>query len=1344
MPLEDLDLILNKEAIIATFPVSFLSSNPEQVEQIYRAHARTHISLGDTARYVDAVFKWVGGSNLGGFIGGVAGGYGHGKTSFQVHIWDQCEERKVFAVPPFEWERVTDLVDGVSAWVQHILAKTHAELALAAKKSYESYREKSLQELAEETARHSGRNVDDVLKTYTDTVNAGGTIGIQTSPERFLDYCTEVTEVLGRAGYSGLLVMLDEPEVAAKTLGTAKVSQILFDIANGLMSRQGDYGVFVSMPENFLAQAQAAFAALPARLQGRNCFPRLRDIYGSDFARTLWQRYVEEFSLGEIGTQAISEEALQAIGQVASSERNDLSYGPRTVVSAFRRMVFCYKDRGTAYLPSDFVRDCLDGEILVSDYPTRVREILDSPEAEGIDKALVTTLAAFPNGVTLDLADRLGIDTATKDFLIRRPNLVYKRGNLFGLVRLQRQAAGADQDELRDTLVDIASEFAPNPATFASARDAFIRRVIPRIFEPRQGQQLQGWEIPEKWNKVESDTRAAELVGAFMQTTRDFPKRTVAVAVGPYDADPGRVFTEVWAPDSPIDIVVHFRIRWSKDDPMPEQRIEVSPGDPEEGRPGVIRLILDFADNAIDHPGLEEVVGKVLLNPLGALYLISEKHKRTLSRDYEAQWSALQEQLLRELLTKLLGDPQVRQQASEQVGQHIPGDALALIGSVCRFILLSRYHGYSTLIRQPQWEQKVNQYVVALKNADIPLSCKRGREPWIESGDAVARVFNTSRMNLTGGAFAGFENLITIKPADRNDLQVDFKLHPLEEAIIEKITTDNPLPKKKFGGVECWCVPFEDVKSVMLCSGYSLDELLQIVEIGKSRGSFETAESGGKPVLFCRPLDLDQMKTQLSEKLTDLQAEIDEFKKLPEFPSSFDSAATKKAIDGLKDEAQYDSLQTRMNREFELMHSRLPNYFERLKGDIEGVQTSANNASQTLRTSPEVARIQNPPKGSSKWASDLNTYILVSLKAAVKDAAEELQRIQAAASKALIEHSVTKLGRPLEKVALLLHGWVDVGEMRQQMKDAQSKASAVMNYLRDYDQWLRLLARSDEVYREVIELKKETAHVGKASELIGKLDTIWADISGHLQTRNVTGLGSYKQYFQQLDTLDEERRKYIQELRSAFEEQKKVANELLQELDLGSDYRCREVFNSDDIQGCYARLYSEATKHVQEAIGVERQEADSQHQELLYTRDILGQIPADEADPMLAQLGAYSQSLDSILDRAKPGWFKELVSDGNEDKAAIKEALKGTRDAVRSIRLAIRKPLDDQDDQLTSDAKVMLDMISDGPGVNLKQIILRMMQGGRSSGDVLNISLDGLVELFRKSKIQITVERPKK
>ncbi len=1343
--LEDLDLILNKDAIISTFPVKYLFSTPEQVEHHYRTHARTHIPLGDTDKYADTIFKWIGGGNQGAFIGAVVGENGHGKTSFLVHVWDQSSDRKVFSVPPFKWEKVSDIVDGTEAWIQYILGKTHAELALKAHRLYESFKEKSLKERAEDIAKNAKQNVDEVYTTLRAMQESGDVADIlQMTPERALDYCAQVTDVVKEAGYSGLLVLLDESEVTARALSTAKVLQILFDIADGLRMREGDYGIFVSMPENFLAQAQASFPALPARLQSRNCVPRLRNLYGSDFARSLWERYVEEFNLSDIAAAVVSDETLQAIGQVASSERNDLSYGPRTVISAFRRMVYCYQTRNTTYSPSDFVKDCIDEEIpYISNYPSRIREILTSPEASEVNPTILMTLAAFPNGMTLEVGTKLGIDNQLAE-LSRRPSLVYKRGNLFGLTRLQKTMIGLEPDQLRDVIINIAEEFAPGPASLAAAINGFIHYLVPGVFEPRQGQQLLGWDIPGLWRETQDKTRYAELAGAFRQTVRDYPKRTVTIAVGPLEADPQKVYSEVLSPDSNSDILIHFRIRWNKEDPMPEKRIEIDPGDPGD-RPGIVGFVLNFADTPLTNELLEEIIERDLLTPLSVLYLINEKSRRTLQRDYEAQWQVRQEQLVRELLSRFFGDQTVRTMAAEQIGQTIAGDALALLGSICRAILLRRYPNYSTLISQPQWERKVNEYIGALKNADIPMGCKRGHETWAAPGDRVAKVFNTSLMNLTGGFFAGLENLISVKSLGRHDnVEVDFRLHPLERAIVERITLDNPLPKRKFGGVECWCVSLEDVKSMILYSGYLLEELKQIVEIGSSRSSFELGEYRGERELYCKPLDLDQMKNQLKEKLMDLEREALEFRKLPHFQSSFNYDATRSAIDEIQDDARFDALQSKMNREFEKMHERLPSYFEQLGNAITTLQGSTNNVKGELVNSREVVTIKNSQKASSKWCADLNTYVLGSLRDLVKQIENECSSILTVLNKASMEYSAIKPGRPIEKVDLLLQGWNCENELKQRLDSTKAKASTTMTSLRDYDKWIQLLLKSDEVHNGLIELKKEPEHETKTSELISQLEAIWQSISVHLKNRSVTGLGSHKQFYEQLEKLNDERRKYISGLRSAFEEKKRGMNELLQEFDLGQDYRCKEVFNPDDIQGCYARLYEEAASHITEAFSVERVQIDSQRQELLYARDILSRLSQDETKPLLVQADDCTQSLETILAKVSSGWVLQLMDTSQEERSLIKDSLQRSREVVRSARMGIRQAEGAEEEILSSDAAKMLEIIPGNATENLKQLILEMMKSGQSSSEVLDSSLNCLAELFRKGKIRIIVERHKR
>lgn len=197
----------------------------------------------------------------------------------------------------------------------------------------------------------------------------------------------------------------------------------------------------------------------------------------------------------------------------------------------------------------------------------------------------------------------------------------------------------------------------------------------------------------------------------------------------------------------------------------------------------------------------------------------------------------------------------------------------------------------------------------------------------------------------------------------------------------------------------------------------------------------------------------------------------------------------------------------------------------------------------------------------------------------------------------------------------------------------------------------------------------------------------------------------------------------------------------MQEVDLGQDYRCKEVFNPDDIQGCYARLHEEAASQIIEAVSVEREQIDSQRQELLYARDILSRLSQDETEPLVAQLDDCTQSLETILAKVNTDWVLQLMEAPQEERSLIKDSLQRAREAIRSVRMIIRRAEGAEEEKLSSDAEKMLEMIPDSATENLKQLILEMMKSGKSSSEVLDASLACLAELFRKGKVKISVER---
>jgi hypothetical protein len=1287
----------------------------------------------------------VSGQNKGTFIGAVEGNYGEGKTSFLVHVWAKSTERKIFTVPPFRWASLADALEAAAAWLRYILRSADPLLGKKAERLHEEFRRKSLEETAGETAAQTGGDYETILATLRYQVEQGIRV-TEVTPERFLNYCARATEIVQESGYLGFLVLLDEPEVAAKEMGIEKTSQLLFDLANLLLERQGNYGILVSMPSNFLASVSARFSALPARLQARSCFPRLRDVYGPDFARNLWARYQAEFELGDEGTRIVSPLALQSIGQVGSSDRSDLSYGPRTVVSAFNQMVYRYRQTGRTYEPEMFVEDCLAQEIILNlDYASKVRQILSSPEVSPSDRPSVLLLAAFPGGLPVESAKQRGIDAALRD-LARRGTLVYKTPLTFGLNGL-RKGGTSEVDPLRAAIIDVESEFFPNRSMFEHAVAAFRDRVVPLVFEARQGLQLLGWDQLGTWKRSGSGSHVGAFVGSFMQTQRQYPKRAVVLILSSVEGSLDNIDIPELPPDSgpqEYDLAVHFRLRWHVEQETTASKLEVRPGDPKDHKMAFIGLTVDLLnehptpDSLVDLVAAQNVTSSWLLN------LIHEVDRQLLPKEYEAQWQALKKTMLRDMVPAFFGED-LATLAGEQLGQQVSSSGLGLLGSMFQRILVTRYPTYSTLVSTPRWQDRVDDYIRALKSSDVPLRCKRGRETWKADGELAAKVLGTSRMNLTGGAFAGLENLIEVSSAGRNaPIEIEFHIHPLEQAIADMICSQRcgPDSKLKVEGKECWWMLVDDLLPVIQSSGYTVEELAKIIQIGTARGTFDVMDRKGGRIVYCKPIDPAQMRRQLQDKLDDLQKELTEFNKLPDFRSKLDPGTLSQEIAAVQDEPDYDRLVTRLNKEFEQLHQRLPGYFDRLQEMLTTTRTDVQQMNGQLTGSREVASLKTLPAAKSEWVAKLSRYIVGNLS----KTAEE-RRGQATVLLKDLDSHLSKLRYqpnrvPLDNLATLVEGQSAVVDVSVRAKELKVHTTELIVGLRDYEEWLKLLRRSDEVYEALLLLQsKESGQSGPAA-LMADYDSLTRKISDHIEVRNVSGLAAHKQFAATLEEIDKKRQVYLSQMKSVFDSRKEEVNGFLAALKL--DRRVTATFNPMNSEACYREMFEQAVQHFCEgATGRPLGEIEAQRRELLYARDILQVISSEEAEPALMRLTDVETKLRNLEAKASADWM-QLVTDPNRPntRADAVQTVDDAMEAVRSARQMIKtatRPTTPNGER----AKQMYQLIADSTSLDLKDIVLRMMPGIEDATHVLDESLASLVELFRANCIQIRVERRK-
>ena len=1348
MSIKDLDLILKKDPIISTWPARSLCEKPRDVEKDYLVHARTHLPLGDTARYVETALKWVSGVNKGAFIGAVLGDYGEGKTSFLVHMWAESREQRVCAVPPFEWSAFEEIVDATSGWIQYLLRDTRPDLARRMRHVYDSFRQQTVEQLARATAETTSQDYQFVLETVLSLVDSGTMQLTEMSAARLLDLVAAASDIVRQAGYKGLLILVDEPEVAAKKLGSEAVQHFLFDLSNELHRRQGDYGVFLSMPGNFFASAQARFSALPARLEVRGCFPRLGDIHGADFAEVLWSRYVEEFALGDEGRNLVSPLALQAIGQVGSSDHRLLSYGPRSVVSTFSRMVDHYQQTGEAYSPQHFVQDVLDQEILVKpDYRSRILSVQRSPDVNDDNREPLMLLAGFPSGLHHDKLRELGIEEILRP-LARSGGLVYRTAFTMGLRALRRLGEeGQPASLLSEMIEEIDAEYAPDRRAFQNALKAFAQDVVPLIFSERKGQQLVGWQTLHPLQEVAPGVYLGAKQGAFPYTVRRFPNRVVMVLVNDQTASLERVRMPDLDDGSGLlthDLLFQFQLQWHPDQMMPAELVHLGE-DPDNVKPARICLCLDLHRGTITQEHLAELVGADRLTTLWVLNLLQRmRDVEQLPRESEVEWTALKDIMLRQVLGLLLNqelDKAMVYAAEEKLGERLATSGMALLGSVSNVLLARRYPDYETLIRQPHWKSRADDYINALTSSEIPLACKRGRESWRADADLAARVLGTSRMNLTGGAFDGFESLIEIESKSRQaPLEVAFHVHPLEDGIRELITSQ-PMGadrKLKREGKECWYAPIVDLLPVILGKGYTVDELQKIVEMGKARQSFDETQRRGERVLYCKPIDPEELKAQLRAKLTDLQTEVNEYKQLPDYVTSFDSLLMEQAIDSVEDDADYDRLMTRMNKEFEQNHSRLPGYFARVEEKMRQLRNRVKTFSDRVLGSREVAQLALP-SAKSPWGAALGRYIVPNLERAVDALRKDSKTLLETIDGSIMRFSFSRQRIPQDNLILLREAWSHANDIESLAGDLSVAAQTLLQQLSEFNEWNSLVRHSDQAYGRLLELQRDPEHQAKARELITTFDDISQAITDHLELRNVMGLSAHRQFLKRFEDLDRERQRYLTSLKSNFDRCKGRINEFLDALNL--DARVRVVFNPLDVAACYEQLFSEGTSLISEhALARALVEIVTQERELMYARDILTVIESAAA-PLLTGLKETSQAVRALEDEIDTDWLRHVIE--NDDQAQVQrleQVVSSAFAAVRKTQRAVRQvtlPTEPKGGRV----RAMYEMIPEHQDIDLEELVLQMMGQMTDPSQVLDASLKSLADLFRRNCIQVRVGR---
>src|SRR6266566_1212260 len=207
--LTHLDVILQKQPIIATWTAQDILERPETVRENYLQHVRSFVIIGKIKSSTDEeqftitdyekrLLKLV--KAKGAAKGYITADYGYGKTSTAAFIWQRCEQAEIVTVPPFQIQKLDQLITATYGWVRFKLKRSYPHLVSEAQQIYDGYINRDI----DMRGRNEGER-DLLRQMYREGRYSLDLLGID-----YVRFFEEMTELVLKAGYSGLVVIADE------------------------------------------------------------------------------------------------------------------------------------------------------------------------------------------------------------------------------------------------------------------------------------------------------------------------------------------------------------------------------------------------------------------------------------------------------------------------------------------------------------------------------------------------------------------------------------------------------------------------------------------------------------------------------------------------------------------------------------------------------------------------------------------------------------------------------------------------------------------------------------------------------------------------------------------------------------------------------------------------------------------------------------------------------------------------------------------------------------------------------------------------------------------------------
>jgi len=1272
--------IKTKDPVINTYPWESLRKNPKVVEENYKAHAITHMSLGDTGHYISTLKRNVT-KNKNSSIGAIIGPYGYGKTSTAIHIWQTSqEELGMLSIPPFEWYQLSDMIEAVTGWVQYQFEKGPRHLVKPLMEIYEKYRDKSLNEIASDL----GMDIEKAQKAYDD-----GKLNLGIQPIDVIEFLVKISELCTNGGdFSGLAVFIDELQETADKYSSIKDFQTdLFAFADKVPTFPGKLAIIFTMPDTLEATINTTRPDIIHRFKQSSLYLRVEAIYGRKFPKELWGKFSEVFDFQDEIFKPIEEETLDSIGQIAM--RKDLGAGPRTVINALVEAVKHYENLRKSYTPIDFVNGFLDGKISFEErgkFSTSVRTALENriiqskPEYERVIKLI----SAFPLGCPKEITKKYSLAISLDQLLSSEVygEIIYNLSEGYSIRSLLTEEVTAEPTYIRLIRDNFIRGFAPDKRHAQMAMSAFKRYILGKYFEPGRTNQLDKWQ----WVSEESEGSSILIIDLFGSFLFEYPHREVRLLVGvsPQSGTPE------WG-GSLKEINFAFLLNYAEN---PEKLCQIS-FPPENMKLNEVFIQLNLLRAPRETISLPRITQSYPPEKMSALFMLSlleyidDIEEKIPTPEKSGELRVMRERLLQHSTQILFGsDIEVDSRFDIiEVGE-------TLIKRIFEIMCKTQYPDYITLITNSMWEKNLQAYIKALRDPKTSTRIARGKESLETQKTYLANMFGeTSKQKVEGLIKENLARLIKIDNwgGRGSDLaEVTFSLHPLESVILDQLEASEYSEQRKEGRIKR--ISVEELFSYGREFGYKNKEIVNSIQILNARElvAFDARKNEISQLIR----SIEDLKDSVSEKVELLSSTVRKLTDLPVFePERFyprlEDCRSKIGNVNQQDEIDeiIDTLERAQYGLNKFISSSYANYVNELrKFSSEIDQIVSVGIPENLKK-----RIKG---GEEPWGIVLE---------------ESRQRLRKRYDEMIIEYKeLSKKIHPIIKNSPedipsaddLLEIFQEKTTIAVDIKRLENRKGGMLDYQNQLGEWINLQSKSNGVYQEAI-----TAQASFGDDrFIQMANQISEGIKEQFNYSPIDALADIKEYRGKIISLEEDIVSWQRHRREYFIESKKNYESALRRL---GDENPVVMTNFDPYTSSdknVSALAKEFLDHLQNILIKLTQFLDGSLNELRYFNEIQN-IEIEIAEENILNDIEKSKTMGAEI--------KELLQEKNEISEQINEV-----EAIQNRALDYNKKILSallQREPENEFEKELLDIIksnSDDPvrGVELKYILIRLMK----------------------------------